>query len=64
MAQARFDEYMGGRKVSRATATERTAADLRTQPGVAKVTVRGTGSLFILWDNGDELLMLLGRDRL
>jgi hypothetical protein len=45
-------------------ARDRAAEYLRAQPGVLEVEATGSDSLQLRMDNGEELLLMLGRDRL
>lgn len=63
-AEAKYGEYLAANNGDRAAAAEKTAAYLRTLPGVKKVTVRGSDSLFVIMEDGRELLVLLGKNRL
>ncbi len=63
-AEAKYTEYLASHGGDRRAATEKTAAYLRTLSGVKEVTVRGSDSLFVLLRDGNELLLMLGRNRL
>lgn len=63
-AESKFLEYLASRGGDRKAATEETAAHLRTLSGVKKVTVRGSDSLFVIMQDGNELFLMLGKDRL
>ncbi len=63
-AEAKYAEYLAADHGNRAAATEKTAAYLRGVPGVKEVTVRGSDSLFVIMGDGNELLLMLGKDRL
>jgi hypothetical protein len=63
-AEAKYAEYLAAYDGNRATATEKTAAYLRELPGVKEVTVRGSDSLFVIMKDGNELFLMLGKNRL
>ena len=63
-AEAKFAEYLALHGGDRMVATEKTADYLRSLPGVKNVTVRGSDSLFVILRDGNELLLMLGRNRL
>lgn len=62
-AEAKYSEYLGANAGNRKEAAEKTATYLRDQPGVKEVTVRG-GNLFVIFQDGNELLLMLGKDRI
>jgi len=62
-ADTRYAEYLHAAG-NRSVATEKTAAYLRTLPGVKEVTVRGSDSLLVIMEDGNELFLMLGRERL
>ncbi|ABL00178.1 hypothetical protein [Pelobacter propionicus] len=63
-AESSFGEFLDTHGGDRKAATERTAAYLKTLPGVKEVRVRGSDSLLVIMADGNELMVLLGRDRL
>ncbi len=63
-AEAKYAEYLAASGGNRAAATEKTATCLRGLRGVKEVTVRGSDSLFVIMGDGNELLLMLGKDRL
>ncbi len=63
-ADTKYGEYLTASNGDRAAATEKTAAYLRELPGVNEVTVRGSDNLFVIMGDGNELLLMLGKDRL
>jgi hypothetical protein len=63
-AEAKYAEYLKVHGGDRMMATEKTAAYLRSLSGVKEVTVRGSDSLFVILRDGNELLLMLGRNRL
>jgi len=63
-AEAKYEEYLGKFRGDRKMATEKTAEFLMTHPMVQKATVRGNDSIFIIMRDGNELLLMLGRNRL
>jgi hypothetical protein len=63
-ADTRYAEYLKAAAGNRSEATEKTAAYLRTLPGVKGVTVRGSDSLLVIMEDGNELFLMLGRERL
>jgi len=63
-ADAKYVEYLASNDGDRVAATNKTAAYLRELPGVKEVTVRGSDSLFLIMDDGNELLLMLGKNRL
>ncbi|RQW85686.1 MAG: hypothetical protein EHM79_11225 [Geobacter sp.] len=63
-ADTRYAEYLHAAAGNRSAATEKTAAYLRTLPGVKGVTVRGSDSLLVIMEDGNELFLMLGRERL
>jgi hypothetical protein len=63
-AEAKYGEYLGEFKGDRKLATEKTAEFLRTHPLVKKATVRGSDSILIIMQDGSELLLMLGKNRL
>jgi outer membrane lipoprotein-sorting protein len=63
-AEAHYAEYLASSGGQRQAATEKTAAYVQTLPGVRQVTVRGSDSLFVIMEDGGELLLLLGKNRL
>ncbi|HOP39447.1 MAG TPA: hypothetical protein PLI53_00235 [Geobacteraceae bacterium] len=63
-AEAKYAEYLAAHDGDRSAATEKTAGYLRGLPEVKEVTVRGSDSLFVIMRDGNELLLMLGKDRL
>jgi hypothetical protein len=63
-AESSFREFLDAQGGDRTAATERTAAYLKTLQGVKEVRVRGSDSLLVIMADGNELMLLLGRDRL
>ena len=63
-AEAKYAEYLTAYDGDRARATEKTAVYLRGLPSVKEVNVRGSDSLFVIMKDGNELLLMLGHDRL
>jgi len=63
-ADARYAEYLHAAAGNRSVATEKTAAYLRTLPGVKGVSVRGSDSLLVIMEDGNEIFLMLGRERL
>lgn len=63
-AETRFREYLGTRGTDRKAATEQTASYLKTLPGIKEVRVSGSDSLFVIMNDGNEVMLMLGRDRL
>ncbi len=63
-AEAKYAEYLAANDGDRAAATEKTAAYLRELPNMKEVTVRGSDNLFVIMEDGSELLLMLGKDRL
>jgi len=63
-ADAKYAESLTANDGNRAEATEKTAAYLRELPGVKEATVRGSDSVFVIMDDGRELLLMLGKKRL
>ncbi|MDD2335227.1 MAG: hypothetical protein PHD01_01465 [Geobacteraceae bacterium] len=63
-AEAKYAEYLQANGGDRMAATEKTAVYLRSLSSVKEVTVRGSDSLFLIMRDGNELLLMLGRNRL
>ncbi|MBN2514433.1 MAG: hypothetical protein JXC33_00200 [Deltaproteobacteria bacterium] len=63
-AEVKYAEYLASHGGDRRVATEKTAAYLRNLPGVKEITVRGSDSLLVILRDGNELLLMLGRNRL
>ncbi|ARM31152.1 hypothetical protein [Prosthecochloris sp. HL-130-GSB] len=63
-AEIKYGQYLAANAGDRAVATEQTAEYLRGVQGVKEVTVRGSDTLFLIMDDGNELLLMLGQDRL
>lgn len=63
-ADSRYAGYLHAAAGDKTAATEKTAAYLRTLPGVKGVTVRGSNSLLVIMEDGNELFLMLGRERL
>jgi predicted metal-dependent phosphoesterase TrpH len=63
-AEVKFAEYLAACDGNRSTATEKTAMYLQGLPGVKMVTVRGSDTLFVIMGDGNELLLMLGKNRL
>jgi hypothetical protein len=63
-AEAKYAEYLTAYDGNRSAATEKTAEHLRGLSGVKTVTVRGSDSLFVIMKDGNELLIMLGKNRL
>ena len=63
-AEAKYSEYLGVHGENRKEAAEKTALYLRDQPGVKEVTVRSSSNLFVIFQDGNELMLMLGKDRL
>ncbi len=63
-AESNFGEFLDAQGGDRQAATERTAAYLKTLQGVKEVRVRGSDSLLVIMADGNELVLLLGRNRL
>ncbi|NTW54625.1 MAG: hypothetical protein HGB15_07675 [Chlorobaculum sp.] len=63
-ADAKFAEYLSASDGNRSAATAKTAEYLRGLKGVKTVTVRGSDSLFVIMTDGNELLIMLGKNRL
>ena len=63
-AEAKYAENMSACEGDRARATEKTAIYLRGLPDVKEVTVRGSDGLFVIMGDGNELLLMLGKNRL
>lgn len=63
-AEARYSEYLIASDGDRFVAAEKTASYLKELPGIKEVTVRGSDTLFVIMDDGNELLLMLGKNRL
>jgi hypothetical protein len=63
-AESKYAECLSPAGGDRKAATACTAAYLKTIPGVKDVSVRGSDSLFVILTDGNEILLLLGRNRL
>ncbi|HHE32973.1 MAG TPA: hypothetical protein ENL07_10235, partial [Chlorobaculum parvum] len=63
-AEAKYGEYLPANEGDRVAATNKTAEYLRELPGVKEVTVRGSDTLFVIMEDGKELLLILGKNRL
>ncbi len=63
-AEAKYAEYLAACDGDRAVATEKTAVYLRGLRGIKEVKVRGSDTLFVIMWDGNELLLMLGKDRL
>jgi len=63
-AERKYTECLGPAGGDRNAATACTAAYLKTIPGVKEVSIRGSDSLFVILTDGNEILLLLGRNRL
>lgn len=63
-AERKYMECLSLSGGDRKTATACTAAYLKTVPGVKEVAIRGSDSLFVILTDGNEILLLLGRNRL
>lgn len=63
-ADAKYDEYLAANEGDRVAATNKTAEYLRELAGVKEVTVRGSDTLFVIMEDGKELLLMLGKNRL
>lgn len=64
MADAKYAEYLSSYGGDRNAAVEKTAAYLRSQPDVKEVKVRGSDNLFVIFEDGSELFLMLGKNRL
>jgi hypothetical protein len=63
-AEAKYAEYLQADHGDRMAATEKTATYLRGLSVVKEVTVRGSDSLYLIMSDGNELLLMLGKNRL
>lgn len=63
-AEASYEKFIVSTGGRRQAATEKTAAHLKTLSGVRSVTVRGSDSLLVILEDGSELLLMLGKNRL
>jgi hypothetical protein len=63
-AERKYAEYLKTNDGDRAAATKKTAAYLRGFPGIKEVRVSGSDNLFVIMGDGNELLLMLGKDRL
>lgn len=63
-AEAKYAEYLALCDGDHAAATEKTAAYLRGLQGMKEVKVRGSDTLFLIMGDGNELLLMLGKNRL
>jgi hypothetical protein len=63
-AEEKFAENLASLGGDRSAATEKTASYLRGLKEVREATVRGSDSILVIFKDGNELLLMLGKNRL
>jgi len=63
-AEATYAYYLAQPEYNQEMATQKTAAEVQKRKGVSEVRVLSPGRLFLVFADGNELLLMLGQDTL